>query len=135
MSKLPHFKFRLYIAGDGPHSVQAVANLNALCCEHLAERHEIEIVDVLHEPQRALDDKVMLTPDAGETIASAGPKDHRQPEPARDVDAGVGIRELTASGFRRAIPGAARPKQIGAIKATTHCKKGLDFVAKIVDNP
>ena len=62
MSKLPHFKFRLYVAGDGPHSVQAIANLNALCREYLAERHEIEIVDVLHEPQRALDDKVMLTP-------------------------------------------------------------------------
>jgi circadian clock protein KaiB len=61
MSK-PHFKFRLYVAGDGPHSVQAIANLNSLCREYLAERHEIEIVDVLHDTQRALDDKVMLTP-------------------------------------------------------------------------
>jgi circadian clock protein KaiB len=56
------FKFRLYVAGDGPHSVQAVANLRALCREHLPERHEIEIVDVLREPQRALEDHVLLTP-------------------------------------------------------------------------
>jgi circadian clock protein KaiB len=62
MSTAPHYKFRLYVAGDGPHSTQAVANINAICREHLAERHEIEIVDVLREPQRALADFVMLTP-------------------------------------------------------------------------
>lgn len=62
MSKPTHFKFRLYIAGDGPNSSQAVANLDAICREHLAERHEIEVVDVLREPQRALADLVMLTP-------------------------------------------------------------------------
>jgi circadian clock protein KaiB len=56
------FKFRLYVAGDGPNSTQAIANLNALCHEHLPERHEIEIVDVLREQQRALADGVMLTP-------------------------------------------------------------------------
>jgi circadian clock protein KaiB len=62
MSKPTHFKFRLYVAGDGPNSSQAVANLNALCREHLAERHEIEIVDVFREPKRALADGVVLTP-------------------------------------------------------------------------
>ena len=57
-----HFKFRLYVAGDGPNSTQAVANLHALCREHLPERHEIEVVDVLREQKRALADGVMLTP-------------------------------------------------------------------------
>jgi circadian clock protein KaiB len=56
------FKFRLYIAGDAPHSAQAIANLTALCLEHLDQRHAIEIVDVLCEPLRALTDGVMLTP-------------------------------------------------------------------------
>jgi circadian clock protein KaiB len=62
MKKFPPFKFRLYVAGEGPHSTQAIANLDALCREHLPERHEIEVVDVLREPQRALADRVMLTP-------------------------------------------------------------------------
>jgi circadian clock protein KaiB len=62
MNKSTRFKFRLYVAGEGPHSVQAIANLHLLCREHLPERHEIEIVDVLRQPQRALEDKVMLTP-------------------------------------------------------------------------
>ncbi len=61
-SDMVHFKFRLYIAGDGPNSTQAVANLKALCNDHLPDRHEIEIVDVLRKPQRALDDEVYLTP-------------------------------------------------------------------------
>ncbi len=56
------FKFRLYVAGDGPHSTRAVANLRALCDERLPGRHEIEIVDVLLEPRRALNDQVLLTP-------------------------------------------------------------------------
>jgi circadian clock protein KaiB len=62
MSKRPHFKFRLYVAGDSPNSMQAISNLHALCGKYLAERHEIEVVDVLREPKRALDDGILLTP-------------------------------------------------------------------------
>ena len=62
MSGAAPFKFLLYVAGDGPNSAQALANLDAICREHLAGRHEIEVVDVLREPQRALADLVMLTP-------------------------------------------------------------------------
>jgi len=62
MNEKAHFKFRLYVAGDAANSLQAVANLNAVCREHLPDRHEIEIVDVLREPQRALTDGVSLTP-------------------------------------------------------------------------
>lgn len=56
------FRFKLYVAGNSPNSVQAVANLHALCREHLPERHHIEIVDVLREPKRALAEGVMITP-------------------------------------------------------------------------
>ena len=62
MKKNSHFKFRLYVAGDGPNSLLAVANLNALCGDHLPGRHEVEIVDVLRHPKRVLVDGVMLTP-------------------------------------------------------------------------
>jgi circadian clock protein KaiB len=56
------YKFRLYVAGDAPNSVLAIANLQALCREHLPERHHIEIVDVFREPKRALADNILLTP-------------------------------------------------------------------------
>ena len=62
MSRRALFKFRLYIAGDTPNSAQALANLAALCRTHLAGRHQIEIVDVFRQPQRALADGVLMTP-------------------------------------------------------------------------
>jgi circadian clock protein KaiB len=62
MNKPPHFKFLLYVAGDASNSTEAISNLNALCREHLPERHEIEIVDVFREPKRAMAEGVLLTP-------------------------------------------------------------------------
>ncbi len=56
------FSLRLYIAGEGPNSVQARVNLQALCQQHLHGRHAVEVIDVLREPQRALADGVFLTP-------------------------------------------------------------------------
>jgi circadian clock protein KaiB len=56
------FKFSLYIAGSSPHSKLAVANLTALCREHLEDCHQVEIVDVLREPKRALADGIIFTP-------------------------------------------------------------------------
>jgi len=62
MTQPPPMKFRLYIAGDAPNSVLAVANLHAICQEHLPGRHEIEVVDVVSHPKKALADGVLLTP-------------------------------------------------------------------------
>jgi len=55
-------RFRLYIAGDSPNSVQARANFTALGALYLPEPVEIEIVDVFIEPERALEDGIFLTP-------------------------------------------------------------------------
>ena len=62
MSQTPVFKFRLYVAGDTQNSMQATANLVALCNAHLDKRHTIEIVDVLRDPKRALADGILMTP-------------------------------------------------------------------------
>jgi len=56
------FKFRLYVAGDAPNSAQARANLAMLCRQHLRGRHEIDVVDVFAEPNRALADGIFMTP-------------------------------------------------------------------------
>jgi circadian clock protein KaiB len=62
MSRRIMFKFRLYVATGTLNSTQAVANLEALCRAHLAGRHEIEVVDVFREPQRALAEGIRMTP-------------------------------------------------------------------------
>jgi circadian clock protein KaiB len=56
------YKFRLYVADDTTNSAQAAANLQALCKAHLSGRHEIEIVDVFKEPQRAILEGIRMTP-------------------------------------------------------------------------
>ena len=56
------YKFRLYVAGNALNSAEEVANLAALCREHLPDRHEIEIVDVFLEPKRALEDGIFMSP-------------------------------------------------------------------------
>jgi circadian clock protein KaiB len=57
-----HFQFRLYVAGESANSIQAIANLKIFCRNHLKDRHEIEIIDVLREPDRGLEARVLLTP-------------------------------------------------------------------------
>jgi circadian clock protein KaiB len=39
-----------------------VANLKALCEAHLPGRHDIEVIDVFREPQRALAEGIFMTP-------------------------------------------------------------------------
>lgn len=53
---------RLYIAGSAPNSVLAIANLQAICEEYLKGIHKLEIIDILEQPLRALDDGVLVTP-------------------------------------------------------------------------
>ncbi|HKO01588.1 MAG TPA: circadian clock KaiB family protein [Thermoanaerobaculia bacterium] len=56
------FMFRLYISGDSPNSLQAIANLSQICETHLPDQYEIEIVDVLLDPKRALTEAIYMTP-------------------------------------------------------------------------
>ncbi len=53
-------KLRLYVTGSAPNSVAALANLNAV--RAALDQHELEIVDVLERPERALADDVLVTP-------------------------------------------------------------------------
>ncbi len=53
---------RLYVAGSAPNSVQAIANIEEICRQYLQGNYQLEIVDVLKQPFRALADGVMVTP-------------------------------------------------------------------------
>jgi circadian clock protein KaiB len=63
---------RLYIAGRAPNSVKAIANLEAICREHLQDCYKLEIVDVCEHPRRALDDGVLVTPSLAKLSPSPG---------------------------------------------------------------
>jgi len=56
------WSLRLYIAGQTPRSLQALANLTAICDEHLASCHQIEIVDLVEHPSLARIDEILAIP-------------------------------------------------------------------------
>jgi circadian clock protein KaiB len=53
---------RLYVAGQSPKSLKAFQNLTKLCEEHLGTRYDIEIVDLLLNPQLAAGDEIVAIP-------------------------------------------------------------------------
>lgn len=54
--------FRLYIVGDAPNSIRALANLGVLRERHFPSAHQVEVVDVSLQPLRAQKDGVFMTP-------------------------------------------------------------------------
>lgn len=57
-----HYRLRLYIAGQTPKSLAAIANLNRLCETHLPGCHSIEVIDLLQNPEAAAADQVLALP-------------------------------------------------------------------------
>jgi circadian clock protein KaiB len=53
---------RLYVAGNAPNSLRAIANARAICEDQAGSRFELEIVNVLEHPKRALADGIIVTP-------------------------------------------------------------------------
>lgn len=56
------WELRLYVAGQSPKSLAAFANLKKLCEQYLAGKYQIEVVDLLQEPERAINDEIVAIP-------------------------------------------------------------------------
>jgi circadian clock protein KaiB len=56
------FLLRLYVAGQTPKSLLAFSNLKKICEEHLAGRYQIEVIDLLENPQLARGDQILAIP-------------------------------------------------------------------------
>ena len=56
------YKLKLYITGQTPNSVKAIENIRQILSEELKGMYELEIIDVLKNPQLAEDEKIMATP-------------------------------------------------------------------------
>jgi circadian clock protein KaiB len=59
---LGDYNLRLYVAGQTPKSLAAIANLKRICEDHLAGRYTIEVVDLLVTPQLAAGDQIVAVP-------------------------------------------------------------------------
>jgi circadian clock protein KaiB len=56
------FLLRLYVAGVSVRSTIAIANLKAICEEHLKGRYELEVVDIYQQPELASQAQIVAAP-------------------------------------------------------------------------
>jgi circadian clock protein KaiB len=59
---LSKYILTLYVTGTSPRTKVAIDNLNKICAQELAGQYKLEIVDVLENPQRAEDERILATP-------------------------------------------------------------------------
>ena len=56
------WELRLYIAGQTPNSIAAIANLKKICEGQLKGKYRIEVIDLLKKPQLAKGDQIVAIP-------------------------------------------------------------------------
>jgi len=56
------WNLRLYVAGQTPKSIVALANLKRICDEHMNGQYKIEIIDLMENPQLAQKDQIVAIP-------------------------------------------------------------------------
>ncbi len=69
------YELRLYIAGNTPKSTAALKNLKKYCEEHLKGIYDIEVIDLLVNPQLAEGDQILAIPTLVKKV----------PEPVRKI--------------------------------------------------
>ena len=53
---------RLYVAGQTPKSITAFKNLKAICEEQLKGKYQIEVIDLIKNPQLCREDQILAVP-------------------------------------------------------------------------
>jgi circadian clock protein KaiB len=84
------WSLRLYVAGQSPKSLHALANLTSLCEEHLAGHYKIEIIDLVEHPALARSDDILAIP----TLV------RRLPAPLRKIIGDLSNTERVLVGLR-----------------------------------
>ena len=83
------WELRLYVAGQTPKSLLAFTNLKQICEDHLQGRYEIEIVDLIENPQLARGDQILALP----TLV------RRLPEPIKKIIGDLSNKERVLVGL------------------------------------
>ncbi len=93
---------RLYVAGQSPKSIAAYSNLTCLCEQRLSTAYQIEVIDLVDNPELAREDQILAIP----TLV------RRHPEPVRRV-----IGDL--SDIDRVLAGLDLPASAPAARLST----------------
>ncbi|MGE3539764.1 MAG: circadian clock KaiB family protein [Candidatus Tectimicrobiota bacterium] len=57
-----YWNLRLYVAGQTPKSLRALANLKQICETYLPGKYSIQIIDLLESPHLASGDQILAIP-------------------------------------------------------------------------
>jgi circadian clock protein KaiB len=60
--KSEFIELKLYVAGQTPKSLAALANLKKICHEHLEGRYTLHVIDLVKTPQLAQGDQILAIP-------------------------------------------------------------------------
>ncbi len=61
-SAVRSWNLKLYVAGQTPKSLTALANLKKICDQHLPNRYKIEVIDLMRNPHLAREDQILAIP-------------------------------------------------------------------------
>jgi circadian clock protein KaiB len=59
---LDTYVLRLFVAGSSLRSQTAITNVRRICEQHLADRFDLEVIDVYTHPQQTRDLQIVATP-------------------------------------------------------------------------
>lgn len=79
---------RLYVAGQTPNSLRAIENLKIIC-DRLEGRCEVEVIDLMEQPQLAADHQILAVP----TLV------RRMPPPVRKIIGDLSSEEKVLVGL------------------------------------
>jgi circadian clock protein KaiB len=94
------YKLRLFVTGRTPQSQRAIQNLRSICEAEIPGDYEVEVIDVLENPELAERDKILATP----TLVK------RLPEPIRKIIGDLSDREKVLLGLNvECLKGQVQP--------------------------
>ena len=82
-------ELRLYVAGQTPKSLAALANLRKICDEHLEGQYKLHVIDLIKTPQLAQNDQILAIP----TLV------RKLPEPIRKIIGDLSDRKRVLVGL------------------------------------
>jgi circadian clock protein KaiB len=56
------YELTLFVTGASPNSSRAITNLKSICEKHLADRYDLEIIDVYQQPLIAEREEIIALP-------------------------------------------------------------------------
>jgi circadian clock protein KaiB len=98
------FQLKLYVAGQTPKSLAALSNLKKLCEEHLAGQYQIEVIDLVKNPQLAQGDQILAIPTLVRSL----------PEPIRKIIGDLSNTERVLVGLNLKEMGSPKHRVAGA---------------------